>query len=167
MRTRRCGRQWVYVLCELDGNVVMCDWDTDAGSLSPRQSIYALPDGVVCSRAHHSGCSHIMVSPDGKHVYAATRTDGKIASFSVGEDGTLSKLGENVPCGGVCPRNFQFDMVSNPPRFRICNQDSQNITSYSIGEDGALSAENQVMEIPGICPQVISVPIRPSSGGAL
>ena len=45
----------VYVLCELDGNVVLCDWDSDAGTLSPRQSIYALPSGVVCSRAHHSG----------------------------------------------------------------------------------------------------------------
>jgi 6-phosphogluconolactonase (cycloisomerase 2 family) len=66
--------KWVYVLCELDGNVVLCDWDTDAGTLSPRQSIYALPDGVVCSRAHHSGCSHIMVSPNGANVYAATRT---------------------------------------------------------------------------------------------
>jgi 6-phosphogluconolactonase (cycloisomerase 2 family) len=62
--------KWVYVLCELDGNVVLCDWDTDAGVLSPRQSIYALPDGVVCSRAHHSGCSHILVSPDGANVYA-------------------------------------------------------------------------------------------------
>ena len=49
--------KWVYVLCELDGNVVVCDWDSAAGTLVPRQSIYALPDGVGCSRAHHSGCS--------------------------------------------------------------------------------------------------------------
>lgn len=33
------SRKWVYVLCELDGNIVLCDWDTDAGVLSPRQSI--------------------------------------------------------------------------------------------------------------------------------
>lgn len=156
------------MLCELDGNVVLCDWDTDAGKLSPRQSIYALPDGVVCSRAHHSGCSHIMVSPDGKNVYAATRTDGKIASFTVGADGTLSTLGENVPCGGVCPRNFQFDTVSSPTRLRICNQDSQNVTSYAIGEGGALSVAAKVMETAGVCPQVISVPIHPPTpGGAL
>ena len=40
--------------------------------------------GVACSRMHHSGCSHIMVSPDGGVVYAATRTDGRIAQFAVG-----------------------------------------------------------------------------------
>jgi 6-phosphogluconolactonase len=160
--------KWVYVLCELDGNVVLCDWDTDAGTLSPRQSIYALPDGVVCSRAHHSGCSHIMVSPDGANVYAATRTDGKIATFAVNaNDGTLVRVGENVSCGGVCPRNFQFDMQSTPSRLRICNQDSQNVASYAIGEAGALQAEPTVMDTPGMCPQVISVPIYPPTAGAL
>ena len=41
-------------------------------------------------------CSHILVSPDGKTVYAATRTDGKIAQFTVGDDGTLTKLGSDV-----------------------------------------------------------------------
>jgi 6-phosphogluconolactonase (cycloisomerase 2 family) len=160
--------KYVYILCELDGNVVLCDWDSDAGTLSPRQSIYVLPDGVICSRAHHSGCSHILVSADGKNVYAASRTDGTIASFAVGEDGTLSKLGENVPCGGVCPRNFQFDLVSSPPRLRICNQDSQNITSIAIGEGGALAvAAKATLETPGVCPQVISVPIRPPAAAGV
>jgi 6-phosphogluconolactonase (cycloisomerase 2 family) len=37
---------------------------------------------------HHSGCSHIMVSPDGGAVYAATRTDGRIAQFAVGAEGS-------------------------------------------------------------------------------
>ena len=47
--------KWVYVLCELDGNVVLCDWHSHAGRLSPRQTISALPSGVVCSRVGHSG----------------------------------------------------------------------------------------------------------------
>ena len=101
------------------------------------------------------------MSPDGKTVYAATRTDGKIAQFTVGDDGTLTKLG-SVDCGGVCPRNFQFDHESSPPRLRICNQDSQNICSYSLGPDGALTGEPVILLLDGVCPQVISTPINPA-----
>ena len=109
-------------------------------------------------------CSHILVSPDGNHVYAASRTDGSIAQFAVAADGTLARI-RSVDCGGVCPRNFQFDHESSPPRLRICNQDSQNICSYSLGPDGALTGEPVILPLDGVCPQVISVPIAPEGGG--
>ena len=105
-------------------------------------------------------CSHILVSPDGNHVYAASRTDGSIAQFAVAADGTLARI-RSVDCGGVCPRNFQFDHESSPPRLRICNQDSQNICSYSLGPDGALTGEPVILPLDGVCPQVISTPIIP------
>ena len=55
--------KWVYVLCELDGNVVLCDWDDAAGTLSPRQSIYCLPKvrpdcHVFCSAAPPAAARH-------------------------------------------------------------------------------------------------------------
>ena len=106
-------------------------------------------------------CSHILVSPDGNHVYAASRTDGSIAQFAVAADGTLARI-RSVDCGGVCPRNFQFDHESSPPRLRICNQDSQNICSYALGPDGALTGEPVILPLDGVCPQVISTPINPA-----
>ena len=69
---------------------------------------------------------------------------------------------DNVDCGGVCPRNFQFDHESSPPRIRICNQDSQIICSFSLGPDGALTGEPVILPLDGVCPQVISTPINPA-----
>ncbi|EOD14345.1 hypothetical protein EMIHUDRAFT_451784, partial [Emiliania huxleyi CCMP1516] len=40
------AKPWVYVLCELDGNIVGCRWDAEQGRLTPFGSYYTLPDGV-------------------------------------------------------------------------------------------------------------------------
>lgn len=39
------AKPWVYVLCELDGNIVGCRWDAEQGRLTPFGSYYTLPDG--------------------------------------------------------------------------------------------------------------------------
>jgi 6-phosphogluconolactonase len=97
-----CG-SLVYILCELSAEVVVCKWDAEQGMLRVVQSIYALPEGIKPSRAHHSGCSHILVAADGRTVYAATRTDNAIVTFGTSEeDGTLKRH----QCGE--PRRHQF-----------------------------------------------------------
>uniref|UniRef100_A0A7S4VAR3 6-phosphogluconolactonase n=1 Tax=Alexandrium monilatum TaxID=311494 RepID=A0A7S4VAR3_9DINO len=154
-------KPWVYVLCELDGNVVVCDWDDKEGRLSPKQSIYVMAAGAACSRAHHSGTAHILVSADGHTVYASSRTDNQIVVFQVDTTtGMLSKI-QSVPSGGICPRNFHLDYSSEQPRMRITNQDSQNLVVYAINSsDGTLREPPvSILELDGVCPQVIAGPV--------
>ena len=105
-------RPWVYVLCELDGNIVGCEWDAEAGLLTPFGSYYTLPDGLAPCRAHHSGGSHVLVSADGNCLYASTRTDGAIVAFNIDAASGALTFKQRVPCGGVCPRNFVLDYSS-------------------------------------------------------
>jgi 6-phosphogluconolactonase (cycloisomerase 2 family) len=84
--------RFVYVICELDGNIVACRWNSAEGRLQPIQSLYALADGAVCSRAHHSGCAHVLVNAAGTALYASARTTNEICVCSIDADGTLTKL---------------------------------------------------------------------------
>mmetsp|Transcript_86265 Transcript_86265/g.279283 ORF Transcript_86265/g.279283 Transcript_86265/m.279283 type:complete len:379 (-) Transcript_86265:76-1212(-) len=154
--------RWVYVLCELNGNLVVCDWDAEAGSLTPKQSIYVLPEGVACSRANHSGSAHVLVSPDGRMVYATTRTDNQVVVFRAdAATGCLEKA-QSVPSCGICPRNFHLDYTSAEPRLRVGNQDSQNLVTYAIDPSSGLLAEPpEVLKLDGFCPAIITGPISP------
>ena len=84
--------RFVYVICELNGNIVACQWDAAEGRLKVIQSVYSLADGAACSRAHHSGCAHILVNAAGGALYASARTTNEICVCSIDADGRLSKI---------------------------------------------------------------------------
>jgi len=152
--------RWVYLMCELDGNVVVCDWDAAAGTLAPKQTIFGLPEGVVNSRAHNSGNAQILVSPDGKTVYSSARTSNTIMVYRVdAATGHLEKL-QDVSSGGITPRNFILDFTTQMPKLRCGNQDSQNVATFAINQDGTLG-EAVVSETTGICPCVVTLPCSP------
>jgi len=153
---------WAYILCELDGNIMVCDWDPGVGQLKEKQSIYALPDGVACSRAPHSGLSQILVGENGRNVYVGSRTNNHIVVFKVDiGTGHLQKI-QSVTSGGICPRNFIIDSSSGFPCLHVGNQDSQNIVSFAIDPTtGILLEPPQVLELNGICPQVVTPTMAP------
>jgi len=169
--------RWVYVLCELDGNMVVCDWSATKGQLSLKQTLYILPEGVACSRAPHSGNAHVLVADDGCAVYATGRTANEVIVFHIEEaTGQLTKV-QTVSTGGICPRNFHLHYptaaearVKMPRtgkpcrmvRLRVANQDSQNIATFLIQRDGTLVTPPDIQRLDGVCPQVIIGPITPS-----
>ena len=53
------------------------DYDADSGPLTPRQTISTLPPGFAGSNF----CSEILVSADGKFVYAGNRLHDSIGIF--------------------------------------------------------------------------------------
>ena len=61
--------------------------DATTGRLPPRQTVSALPPGFAGSNF----CSEILVSADGRFVYAGNRLHDSIGIFSVGPDGALTK----------------------------------------------------------------------------
>lgn len=96
---------------ELPG-VGMWKWDAEKGSLALQQTIVTLPDGFEGSIT----TADLHLTPDAKFLYVSNRdlTDRKaksgqssIVRFSLGEDGTMKKLGHTA-CEHI-PRSFAID----------------------------------------------------------
>ena len=117
--------RWFYCLQEEASTIVLFDYDSAQGKLAPRQTISSLPPGFAGS----SFSSEVMVSPDGKFVYAANRLHDGIACFSIGENGTLTYLAEEWTRGDY-PRSFNFDPTG--AFLYSCNQRGDNIAAFRI-----------------------------------
>ena len=124
---------WLYSLQEEGSTIVLFDYDAAKGRLTQRQSVSSLPPGFKGS----SFSSEIMVSLDGKFVYAANRLHDGIAWFSAGADGALTFLGEEWTRGDY-PRSFNFDPSGS--FLYSCNQRGDNVTAFRINrQTGALT----------------------------
>ena len=98
------------------------------GQLTERQTISSLPPGYAGSNF----CSEILVSSDGRFVYAGNRLHDSVAVFSVGDDGELTFVADE-PTRGNYPRSFNFDPTG---RFLYCcNQRADNITVFAVNRD--------------------------------
>lgn len=129
--------RWFYSIQEEGSTVVLFDWDAKTGSLTPRQTISSLPPGYAGSNF----CSEILVSPDGRFVYAGNRLLDTIAIFRIGTDGTLTFVTDE-PTRGNYPRSFSFDPSG---KFLFCcNQRADNVTAFRIDpESGRLAFTGQ------------------------
>jgi 6-phosphogluconolactonase len=117
--------RWLYSVQEEGSTVVLFDYDAAAGRLTARQTISTLPSGFAGSNF----CSEILVSADGRFVYAGNRLHDSIGIFSVGPSGTLTYAGEEWTRGSY-PRSFAFDPAG---RFLYCcNQRGDNVTAFRV-----------------------------------
>ncbi|WP_182870040.1 lactonase family protein [Rhodopirellula sp. JC639] len=126
------GGRWLYSIQEEGSTIVLFDYDSDAGRLTERQTISTLPTEFVGSNF----CSEILVSGDGRFVYAGNRLHDSVGIFSVGKTGELRYVGEEWTRGNY-PRSFSFDPTG---RFFYClNQRADNIAIFKVNrQTGAL-----------------------------
>ena len=117
--------RWLYSIQEEGSNIVLFDYDSSKGRLAARQTISTLPPGFAGSNF----CSEILVSGDGRFVYAGNRLHDSIAVFSVGDTGVLTHVGEEWTRGDY-PRNFNFDPTGQ--FLYSCNQRDDNITLFRV-----------------------------------
>ncbi len=117
--------RWFYSIQEEGSTIVLFDYDARAGKLAARQTVSTLPAGFAGSNF----CSEILVSDDGKFVYAGNRLHDSIAIFSVGQNGDLTYLGEEWTKGNY-PRSFNFDPTGQ--FLYCCNQRSDNIAVFQV-----------------------------------
>ncbi|MCP5559623.1 MAG: lactonase family protein [Verrucomicrobiaceae bacterium] len=123
---------WFYSLQEEGSTIVLFDYDGAKGTLKARQTISSLPPGFAGSNF----CSEIMLSPDGRFVYAGNRLHDSIAIFAVADDGTLTFVSEEWTRGDY-PRSFNFDPSGT--FLYCCNQRADNITVFRLdSKTGAL-----------------------------
>ncbi|HEV3027794.1 MAG TPA: lactonase family protein [Planctomycetota bacterium] len=117
--------RWFYSIQEEGSTLVLFDYDADTGHLSARQTISTLPPGFAGSNF----CSEILVSSDGRYVYAGNRLHDSIGIFSVGSAGDLTFIGEEWTRGNY-PRSFSFDPGG---RFLFsCNQRGDTIAVFRV-----------------------------------
>ena len=117
--------RWLYSIQEEGSTIALFDWDAERGRLTPRQTISSLPPGYAGSNF----CSEILVSRDGRFVYAGNRLHDSIAIFAVGKDGKLSFIAEEWTRGDY-PRSFNFDPTG---RFLYsCNQRADNLAVFGV-----------------------------------
>jgi 6-phosphogluconolactonase len=133
--------RWLYSIQEEGSTVVLFDYDAAAGGLSARQTISTLPPGFAGSNF----CSEILVSADGRYVYAGNRLHDSIAIFSIASDGRLTYAGEEWTRGNY-PRSFAFDPTG---RFLYCcNQRADAVTVFRVNRaTGGLSFTGQYVPV--------------------
>jgi 6-phosphogluconolactonase len=117
--------RWLYSLQEEASTVVFFHFDPATGSLHAEQTISTLPPGFKGT----SFTSEILLSSDGRFLYAANRLHDTIAIFSVGREGRLTYSGETSTRGDY-PRHIQFDPAGT--FLYSCNQRSDSIASFRV-----------------------------------
>jgi len=116
---------WLYSIQEEGSTVVLFDFDPATGRLTARQTISSLPPGYAGSNF----CSEILVSADGKFVYAGNRLHDSIGIFAIGADGTLTYVTEEWTHGNY-PRSFTFDPSGT--FLHCCNQRADHIATFKV-----------------------------------
>lgn len=124
--------RWFYSIQEEASTVVFFTYDAASGSLEARQTVSTLPPGF----AGTSFASEILMTENGRFLYAANRLHDTIAMFSVGRDGRLERMGE-VSTMGDYPAQC---VIAPGGRFLYaCNRRSDDITCFHIdGPSGRL-----------------------------
>jgi 6-phosphogluconolactonase len=129
--------RWLYSIQEEGSTIVLFDYDDQTGRLTSRQTISTLPPGFAGSNF----CSEILVSHDGRFVYAGNRLHDSIGIFSVAKDGGLRFVEEEWTRGNY-PRSYNFDPTG---RFLYCcNQRADNVAVFAVnGTTGSLEFTGQ------------------------
>jgi 6-phosphogluconolactonase len=129
--------RWFYSIQEEASTIAVFGYDSASGRLTPQQTISTLPPGFAGSNF----CSEILLSADGRYVYAGNRLHDSIGVFSVGPEGRLTYVGEEWTRGDY-PRSFSFDPTGG--FFYCCNQRADVVTVFRVDRaSGGLSFTGQ------------------------
>jgi len=129
----------VYVLCELDGAILVLPYDAERGVLAePIQTASTLPPQF----SGKPWAADLQLTPDGRFLFACERTSSILSAFRV-EAGTgiLTAIGRYETVKQ--PRAFRIDPAG---RFLVCSGQLANaVIVYAIdAATGALTALSQV-----------------------
>lgn len=115
--------KWFYSIQEEGSTIALFDYEAESGRLTHRQTVSSLPKGYAGSNF----CSEILVSDNGKFVYAGNRLHDSIGVFSVGPAGTLTHLADEWTRGNY-PRSFAFDPSGG--YLYCCNQRADHVAIF-------------------------------------
>lgn len=121
--------RWFYSLNETSSTLAFLFYNAATGKLTPVSEVQTLPANFVGTNY----TSEVMVSPNGRYIYAANRLHDTIAIFSIDGAGRPEFIGEEWT-GGDYPRHFNIDPSGD--YMYSCNQRSDAITAFRVDGNG-------------------------------
>jgi 6-phosphogluconolactonase len=137
------GGRYLYANGEADLTLSVFAYDAPSGTLTPRQHVSTIPDGVT----GRLSTAQIAAHPNGRFVYVSNRGHDSIAIFRIDPTSGTATLIANKPTRGQTPRNFALDP---PGRFLyVANQNSRSIICFRVDQEtGLLAATPHFAEVP-------------------
>jgi len=134
-----------YCINEMDLTVTALEFDPQAGSLRPFQTLSTLPEGVSDRRGLST--AEIAVHPSGRFLYGSNRGHDTIAMYAIEKgSGRLEFLGAE-PIRGRVPRNFALDPSGK--WLLAAGQDSHDVSVFAIDADsGRLAFSGRSTPVP-------------------
>ena len=117
----------LYTLSEMGSSVTAFDWDGEAGTLLFRENLRVCPDHRGLTDA-----ASIVLSADGRHLYASNRGSANTIAHCTTEGGL--RLVSETPSGGNHPRAIA--LLAGGRFLVACNSFSDNLTVFRVGADG-------------------------------
>ena len=138
----RDGRH-AFVLGELSSTVTVLSFDPARGTATPLQTVSTLPGGF----AGRNTTAEVVVSPDGRFLYASNRGHDSIAIFAVDPATRRLAARGHRSTRGQRPRNFALDPTGR--WLLAANQDSGTIAVFRIDPaSGALEPVGEPFATP-------------------
>jgi 6-phosphogluconolactonase len=114
-----------YVINEILNSVTVFDYDADAGTLTPKQTISTLPEDFKGA----SYCADVKITPDGQFLYGTNRGHDSVAAYRIAEDGRLSLIAIE-PSRGKGPQNLA---ITPDGAWLLCaNMPGDNVAVFRI-----------------------------------
>jgi 6-phosphogluconolactonase (cycloisomerase 2 family) len=123
--------RWIYVLGEESSTMAFFLYNPTHGTMALQQTISSLPEGF----AGTNFTSEVVISPEGRFLYASNRLHDTIAICAIDSSGRLKLIGE-VSTMGDYPRHCTFDPGGD--FFYVCNQRSDSITCFKVQHGSGL-----------------------------
>ncbi|MEU6767407.1 lactonase family protein [Streptomyces sp. NPDC046853] len=133
-----------YVLNELAPTLTICAWDAADGALKPLGEAAVLPGPVEGDGEAYP--SEVVVAPDGRFLWTATRGQDVISVLALDEAGDRPRLAATVPCGGRWPRDLAIDPSG---RFLYAaNERSGDVTWFAVDPGTGIPRRAGSIEAP-------------------
>ncbi|UED87752.1 lactonase family protein [Streptomyces profundus] len=141
------GGVTAYVLGELDSTLTACGYDSGTGALTPGAVVPLLPDGTP---PDGNSAAEVLVTSDGRFVYASNRGHDSIVVFAVdGEDEAEPRLVGHFDSGGATPRHISLD--ADESHLYVANQSTGAVVVLDRDpDDGTLAPTGAALDFPGV-----------------
>lgn len=135
--------KYAYLVEEITSTVAVFSRNLKTGALTLLDdNVKTLPDDF----SGQNTSADIHIDPSGKFLYQSNRGANTLAIFSIGNDGRLTKVGDQ-PTEGKTPRNFLIDPTGD--YVFVAHQDSDNITIFTRDQKtGKLTYTGQSVKVP-------------------
>lgn len=139
------NNRFLYFLNEKDSTMWFCLFDEKTGVMDPQQILTTLPE----TYPGDGWASGLIMSEDGKTLYASNRKHDSITVFSVDQESGRMTYLQNIKTGGGQPRFITF--TPDEKSVIAANETTDTLTFFDIQNDGTLSAAGMLSSESPVC----------------